>query len=158
MELCLIDMYLFITSHWINLDKLGRNGRNVTLPANMCACQVASVVPTICNPMDCSPPGSFVHGILQARILEWVAISYSRGPSHPGTEPRLLHLQHWQVGSLPLVLQVSYWHSSGQPGSVCGLYPITWVPGVKRRRLPSAVWSGEEPGMLERSLEGLIKN
>ena len=32
---------------------------------------------TLCNPMDCSPPGSFVHGILQARVLEWVAISFS---------------------------------------------------------------------------------
>ena len=31
-----------------------------------------------CNPMDCSPPGSSVHGILQVRILEWVAISFSR--------------------------------------------------------------------------------
>ena len=36
-----------------------------------------------CNPMDCSPPGSPVHGILQARILEWVAISSSRGSSWP---------------------------------------------------------------------------
>ena len=35
------------------------------------------------DPMDCSPPGSSVHGILQARILEWVAISYSRGSSQP---------------------------------------------------------------------------
>ena len=34
---------------------------------------------TLCDPVDCSPPGSFVHGILQARILEWVAISSSRG-------------------------------------------------------------------------------
>ena len=34
---------------------------------------------TICDPMDCSPPGSSVHGILQARILEWVVISFSRG-------------------------------------------------------------------------------
>ena len=33
--------------------------------------------------MDCNPPGSSVHGILQARILEWVAISFSRGPSRP---------------------------------------------------------------------------
>ena len=38
--------------------------------------------PTLCNPMDCSLPGSSVHGILQARILEWVAIS-SRGSSRP---------------------------------------------------------------------------
>ena len=36
-----------------------------------------------CNPMDCSPPGSSVHGILQARTLEWVAISFSRGSSQP---------------------------------------------------------------------------
>ena len=37
--------------------------------------------------MDCSPPGSSVHGISQARILEWVAISFSRGSSQPGIEP-----------------------------------------------------------------------
>ena len=36
---------------------------------------------TLCEPMDCSPPGSSVHGISQARILEWVAISFSRGSS-----------------------------------------------------------------------------
>ena len=39
--------------------------------------------PTLCDPIDCNPPGSSVHGILQARILEWVAISYSRGSSRP---------------------------------------------------------------------------
>ena len=38
---------------------------------------------TLCNPMDCSPPGSSVHGILQARILEWVAIPFSRASSQP---------------------------------------------------------------------------
>ena len=37
----------------------------------------------LCDPVDCSPPGSSVHGILQARILEWVAISFSRGSSWP---------------------------------------------------------------------------
>ena len=36
---------------------------------------------TFCDPVDCSPPDSSVHGILQARILEWVAISFSRGSS-----------------------------------------------------------------------------
>ena len=39
--------------------------------------------PTLCDPMDCSPTGSAVHGILQARILLWVAIASSRGPSRP---------------------------------------------------------------------------
>ena len=39
---------------------------------------VAQSCPTLCNPMDCSPPGSSVHGILQARTLEWVGIPFSR--------------------------------------------------------------------------------
>ena len=43
--------------------------------------QVTSVSLTLCDPMDCSPPGSSVHGILQARMLEWVAIPFSRGSS-----------------------------------------------------------------------------
>ena len=38
---------------------------------------------TLCNPVDCSPPYSFVHGILQVKILEWVAISFSSGSSRP---------------------------------------------------------------------------
>ena len=46
-------------------------------------CSVAQSCPTLCNPMDYSLPGSSVHGILQARILEWVAISFSRGSSWP---------------------------------------------------------------------------
>ena len=44
---------------------------------------VAQFCLTLCDPMDCSPPGSSLHGILQARILEWVAISFSRGSSQP---------------------------------------------------------------------------
>ena len=42
---------------------------------------VAQSCQTLCHPMDCSLPGSSVHGILQERILEWVAISFSRGSS-----------------------------------------------------------------------------
>ena len=45
--------------------------------------EVARSCPTLCNPMDCSLPGSSLHGILQARGLEWVAISFSRGSSRP---------------------------------------------------------------------------
>ena len=44
---------------------------------------VAESCPTLCDPTDCSPPDSSVHGILQARILEWVAMSFSRGSSKP---------------------------------------------------------------------------
>ena len=41
--------------------------------------EVAQSCPTLCDPMDCSPPGSSVHGIFQAWILEWVAVSFSNG-------------------------------------------------------------------------------
>ena len=43
--------------------------------------EVAQSGPTLCDPMDCSLPGFSVHGIFQARVLEWVAISFSRGSS-----------------------------------------------------------------------------
>ena len=44
---------------------------------------------TLCDPMDCSPPGSSVRGILQARILEWVAMSFSRESSQPRDQTRV---------------------------------------------------------------------
>ena len=44
---------------------------------------VAQSCLTLCDPMDCSSPGSSIHGIFQSKILEWVAISYSRGSSPP---------------------------------------------------------------------------
>ena len=44
-------------------------------------CLVAKSCPALCNPMNCSPPGSSIRGIFQAGILEWVAISFSRGSS-----------------------------------------------------------------------------
>ena len=50
-------------------------------------------VPTLCDPMAYSPPGSSVHGILQARILEWVAISFSRGSSWPSSQTQSPALQ-----------------------------------------------------------------
>ena len=45
--------------------------------------EVSQSCPTLCDPMDCSLPGSSIHGLLQARVLEWVAISFSRGSSRP---------------------------------------------------------------------------
>ena len=57
------------------------------------------------NPTDCSPPGFSVHGILQARILEWVAIPFFQGISPAqGLNLHLLYLLHWQAGSSSLVL------------------------------------------------------
>ena len=59
---------------------------------------VTQSCPTLCNLTDCSPPGSFVHGILQARILEWVTILFSRESPDSGIKPRSPSLQ---VDSLP---------------------------------------------------------
>ena len=55
--------------------------------------EVAQSYPTLCNPMDCSLRGSSVHGIFQARILEWVAISFSRRSSQPGDQTPVSTLQ-----------------------------------------------------------------
>ena len=53
----------------------------------MCLSSGAKLYPTLWDPMDCSPPGSSVHGISQARILQWVAISFSRDLPDSGIEP-----------------------------------------------------------------------
>ena len=66
---------------------------------------VAQSCPTLCDPMDCSLPGSSVHGISQARILGWVAIPFSRGSPRPGIEPGCPALQ---ADSLPLSHQELY--------------------------------------------------
>ena len=50
--------------------------------------------PTLCNPEDCSPPASSVHGILQARILEWVAMPPSRGSSWPRGQTHITHISY----------------------------------------------------------------
>ena len=55
--------------------------------------KVTQLCLTLCDPMDCSSSGTLVDGILQARTVEWVAISFSKGSSHPGIEHRSLALQ-----------------------------------------------------------------
>ena len=73
---------------------------SVLLMDPVCAKSLQSCL-TLCDPMNCSSPGSSIHGILQARILAWVAISFSRGSSwSQGSNPHHLHLLHWQEGSL----------------------------------------------------------
>ena len=56
---------------------------------------------TLCNPMDCSWPGSPVHGVLQARMLEWVAIPFSGDLPNPGVEPGSPALQADSLPSEP---------------------------------------------------------
>ena len=66
---------------WICL--LHQASDHCTPVAGTCCCLVAKSNPLLCEPMECSPPGSSVHGISQVRILEWVAMSFSRGSSLP---------------------------------------------------------------------------
>ena len=74
----------------LHLDKkMGERGAHKQRTASSAICQVAQSGLTLCDPMDYSPPGSSVHGILQVRILEWVAISFSRGSSQPRDRTRV---------------------------------------------------------------------
>ena len=84
-----------------------------------CCCEVAQSCPTLCNPMDCSLPGSSVHGIFQARILEWVAISFSRGLINPISVPLTsfysmrwgrngVKIRMWPIGSYKDLSSVVY--------------------------------------------------
>ena len=65
-----------------------------TCVTHCCAvlCLAAQSCPTLCNPMDYSPPVSSVHGILQARILEWVAVLFSRGSFQPRDQTQFSHI------------------------------------------------------------------
>ena len=71
-----------------------------------------------CNPMDCSPPGSSLHEISQARILEWVPISYSRDLLDPGIEPVSLGFPALAGGFFTTV-------PHGKPRPQMTRYPVT---------------------------------
>ena len=59
---------------------------------NLRCCLVAQSCLTLCDPMDCSLPGSSVHGIFQGRLLEWVTISFSKRSPDPWIKPRFTHI------------------------------------------------------------------
>ena len=63
---------------------------NCEVDGDTVLCLVNQSCLTLCDPMDCSPPGSSVHEILQARILEWVAMPSSRGSSQPRARTQVL--------------------------------------------------------------------
>ena len=70
--------------------------------------EVAQLCPTLCDPVDCRPPVSSVHGILQARTLEWVAISFSNmihdtlEKAKLWTAKRLVLARSWREGSMKI--------------------------------------------------------
>ena len=79
--------------------------------------EVARSCPTLCDPVDCSLPGFSVHGILQARILEWVTISSSRGSSRPRDRTQVSHIggrrfNLWATREAKLTLYQGLSHTS----------------------------------------------
>ena len=86
---------------------------------------VAQSCLTLCNRRDCSSPGSSVHGILQTRILEWVAISFPGDLPGPGMEPRFPALQVDSLPSEPL----------GKPLGNSPLIGNSWGPEFYKFRI-----------------------
>ena len=87
------------------------NGLPLPAPGDLLAAAAAKSLqscPTLCNPIDGSPPGSPVPGILQARTLEWVAIAFSGDLLDPGIKPEFPVSPALQADSLPLSQQGSY--------------------------------------------------
>ena len=79
---------------------------------------VAQLYPTLCDPMDCSPPGSSVHGIPQARVLEWVAIPFSKGSFQLWDTTWVLWIAIW------FLYRLSHLRS---PGEKCKHLPASWL-------------------------------
>ena len=101
---------------------------------NLPVMQFAQSCPTLCNPMDRSPPGSSVHGILQARILEWDAISFSRGSSRPRDRTQVSCIAGrcfncWATREAPCT-----YYPGGSDGkeSACNAEDPGWIPGLGR--------------------------
>ena len=133
----------------------------------MCVCMharsAAQSCLTLCDPMDCSPPGSSVHGIFQARILEWVAISSSTGSSWPRDQTRVSYIscsgRQILYHSLPLgsplqelnltkMLQVRKWKSGRVSGAEMGKPSPGTSEKVKSGMSTSRVCLGEGYGKL----------
>ena len=96
--------------------------------------------PSLCDPMDYSPPGSSVHGILQAKILEWVVMPSSRETSQPRNQIHISYISlYWQADSLPLV----------PPGAFLAARTVKNPPAIQETQ----GWSldGEDP--LEEEME-----
>ena len=98
----------------------------------------AQPCPTLCDPTDCRPPGSSVHGILQATLLEWLAIPFSRGSSQPATEPRSLALQADSLPSSPQGSPPTPMLNPNCPSTLCS---------QKQSKVSSSFWRGESSSM-----------
>ena len=91
-----VDPREVCNTHHVTKEERCAQNQCLCMRVSLCAQSLSHV--WLCNSMDCSPPGSSVHGILQARIPEWVTISSSRYFPDPGIKPVFFCFLHWQVG------------------------------------------------------------
>ena len=101
-------------------------------------CLIAQSCLTLFDPMDCRPPGSSVHGILGARMLEWVAIPSSRGSSQPRDQTQVSHtagrfFYQLSTGS-PRLLE---WVAFPTLGELPDLEIEPWSPALQADSLPA---------------------
>ena len=104
------------------LVTLGLFVLHVELQPNQVLVLVVQSCLTLCDPMACSLPDSSVHGIFQARILEWVATPFSRGSSDPGIQPGSPALQAYSLLSEPP--ELIKWPLKVSKSTFC--YVIVW--------------------------------
>ena len=114
--------------------------------------EVAQSCPTLCDPMDCSLPGFSVHGILQARVLEWGAIAFSRGSSRPRDRNWVSciggrHFNLWATREAPkkTLRKVPIYHMQTEhllKEALCSLYIVSLkpVPPLKLILSPFQKW------------------
>ena len=92
--------------------------------------KVAQSCPSLSDPMDCSPPGSSVHGILQARVLEWGAIAFSTSPPWPSSMTTLSACaprQHCPLVEVSRVNSTPYWpRSESSSSALKSSWPMLW--------------------------------
>ena len=118
---------------------------------SMVCVQSLQLCPTLCNPVDCSPPGSSVHGIFQSRILEWVAISSSGGSSWPRDQTHVSYVscivgQFFTTEPLrkPIIyliysIKVRNWKDFGSWMKCRWLFPFPCFDCVHRRKFPHLI-------------------
>ena len=121
---------------------------------NLHACMLSCV--QLCDPMDCSQPGSSVHGISQARILKWVAISYSKGSSQPRDRTHVSYVSYVSCISCDSCIgrQILYHCPTWEAHGFLSAYPVgrecSQQPAVQifthNYRAPGLPWwlSGKE--------------
>ena len=121
--------------------------------------EVAQLCPTLCDPTDCSLPGFSVHGIFQARVLEWVAISFSRGSSQPrdGTQVSRIGgrcFTHWATREAHIICRTTVlYNSRGRHShhSLCKCHPLeSWASQVAlvAKNLPTNAGDEREAGLI----------